>query len=1096
MSRQGGNRADGDVAGAKPGVASGEVLERITDGFFAVDEQWRFTYVNGRAEELLGLTAEELIGENVWDRFTEATDLAFYEEYHAAMETQEPVSFTEYFPPLGSWFRVKAYPSASGLSVFFEDVTEQKQYEQVLDTLQDGVYVLDPDDEFVMVNDAFAELTGYEREELVGADASLIRSELLGERAREAARRIAAGEQSYETLETEIERKSGEALQIESRFTTYEYGDGSYGRVGVMRDVSDRVRREQALTRLQEATQRLPHATSREAIADELVAAATDALRLPGVAVYLHDRDRDELLPAASDGALSADRRELPAIGATEADSVVGRAFVDGETVVGEAPAPLANAPLLDVRRGLAVPLGREGVLVAGDPDDGAFEEYTVEFAELLAATAESELARLERESTLRERERDLERYKRIVETVDDGVYVVDEDGRFQIVNDAFLRTLNRSREELLGAPTSSVFGEAFVDRADRLLDRGGPDERDEATLEYERETGDGPQFLECRFAAIPEQVRGLAGRVCVVRDITEEKERESRLRDRVRQQRVAAAFGRRALQDTDVDDLLETAVTVVADALDVEYAKALDLQPGGTEFHLRAGVGWDDGTVGSATVGTRESSQAGFTLVSDGPVIVEDLAAETRFDGSDLLTDHDVTSGISVVVGSAENPWGVLGAHTTQAREFDRHDANFLQSVANTLSSAIERNHHEWALKHQGERLAALNHLNTIVREINHALAQQSSREEIESLVCSRLASSSSYEFAWIGDVDWSREVIRSREEVGVEGYLEGVTLPIDESEQRHAPAPQAIRTNEVQVARDFVHDDRYERWHDLAEEHGFTSLAAIPIHYEGTNHGVLCVYSERTDAFQGEELDVLEDLGEIIGHAIQSLERKRILLSDEVIELDVIIENALADVEGLELGETSLQVDRIVPTAEDSYLNYGTLSDPERLEEIVDAHPQIVDGDLLEGSSGRFVIEVQNPPAVSAVTAHGGRLRSVEMAGSDYRLSIELPPNVEARTVLEPLRETYSEVETVAQQHVTRDEHRPTSAVVSLGEELTDRQRAMLEAAYFGGYFEWPRISSAEEVADRMDVSAPTFHEHLRRAQRKVFEAMLEDA
>lgn len=111
------------------------ILERIDDAFFAVDESWNFTYFNSRAEELLHRDRNDVLGENVWELFDDAVDLEFYDQYHHAMETQVPVSFEEYFPPLETWFQVSAYPSPDGLSVYFTDVTERREYTAALSAL-------------------------------------------------------------------------------------------------------------------------------------------------------------------------------------------------------------------------------------------------------------------------------------------------------------------------------------------------------------------------------------------------------------------------------------------------------------------------------------------------------------------------------------------------------------------------------------------------------------------------------------------------------------------------------------------------------------------------------------------------------------------------------------------------------------------------------------------------------------------------------------------------------------------------------------------------------------------------------------------------
>ncbi|WP_380681241.1 PAS domain-containing protein [Salinigranum sp. GCM10025319] len=108
------------------------VLDRVSDAFFALDRDWRFTYLNDQAERLLDRSTEDLVGKSVWEEFPEAVDTTFEEKYTEAMESQETVSFDEYYPPLDTWFEVRAYPSETGLSVYFRDVTERKANERRL----------------------------------------------------------------------------------------------------------------------------------------------------------------------------------------------------------------------------------------------------------------------------------------------------------------------------------------------------------------------------------------------------------------------------------------------------------------------------------------------------------------------------------------------------------------------------------------------------------------------------------------------------------------------------------------------------------------------------------------------------------------------------------------------------------------------------------------------------------------------------------------------------------------------------------------------------------------------------------------------------
>ncbi|MBD2041613.1 PAS domain S-box protein [Microcoleus sp. FACHB-672] len=191
--------------------------------------------------------------------------------------------------------------------------------------------------------------------------------------------------------------------------------------------------------------------------------------------------------------------------------------------------------------------------------------------------------------------------------------------------------------------------------------------------------------------------------------DITELKRVEEELRIRARQQEAIAQLGQQALSGTDLGALMDAAVRLIAQTLEVEYCKVLELLPGGNTLLLRAGVGWQEGLVGHGTVGTGMDSQAGYTLASSEPVVVTDLRTETRFSGPPLLHNHGVISGLSLIILGSRSlsneagltlqsdlqnarPWGVLGTHTTKHRRFSKDDIHFFQAAANILAQAIQR--------------------------------------------------------------------------------------------------------------------------------------------------------------------------------------------------------------------------------------------------------------------------------------------------------------------------------------------------------------------------------------------------------------------
>ncbi len=108
------------------------ILERVSDSFVALDKNWHYTYVNKNGAEHFGKTPEEMIGNHIWTMFPEGIDQPFYKAYHQAMEEQKYIHLEEYYEPYGRWFRNDIYPSEDGITIFFKDITDEKEAEKVL----------------------------------------------------------------------------------------------------------------------------------------------------------------------------------------------------------------------------------------------------------------------------------------------------------------------------------------------------------------------------------------------------------------------------------------------------------------------------------------------------------------------------------------------------------------------------------------------------------------------------------------------------------------------------------------------------------------------------------------------------------------------------------------------------------------------------------------------------------------------------------------------------------------------------------------------------------------------------------------------------
>ncbi|MFC6718044.1 bacterio-opsin activator domain-containing protein [Natrialbaceae archaeon GCM10025810] len=469
-----------------------------------------------------------------------------------------------------------------------------------------------------------------------------------------------------------------------------------------------------------------------------------------------------------------------------------------------------------------------------------------------------------------------------------------------------------------------------------------------------------------------------------------------------------------------------------------------------------------------------------------------EDLVGERVRDVFDL---GPKTSAAFEEAVRTQRPTSVEEYHESFEAWFEHHVYPSETGLSVYFRDVTRRKTRETELKRQHEQLEALNNLHTVVRGITDAVTERSTREEIEHVVCEHLAETESYLFAWIGDVDVTTQTVDCRTEAGVDGYLDGITISVDPDDERSkGPTGRAIAKRETQTTQDIRADTRHDPWRSHIEKYGFRSSAAIPIVHEETVYGVLNVYAERPRAFEGRERDVIGQLGELVGHAIAATERKRALMSDVVVELEFRIRDVFdaLDVDGSSAGTISL--DHTVPIEDDEYLVYGraTADAIDGLEALVETLPHWVDLTYrTDGDERGFELRLSEPPVLSTVASIGGAVDTAVIEDDDYRMTLHLAPGTDVRTVVDTVQEAYPDAELLTQHQRRIDTSERVRDV--LGANLTDRQRAVLEAAYHAGYYEWPRDASGEVVAESLDIAPPTFHQHLRKAHRKVFDSLL---
>jgi PAS domain S-box-containing protein len=256
------------------------ILDRVSDGFFGLDNEWRFTYINERAAELLNISPEDAKGEVLWDVFPEAANSQFHRNYMWAMSEQESVSFEEHFAPLESWFEVSAYPSVTGLSVYFRDVTERREREQairdrerdlraqkeyindVLNSIDDLFYVIDGRGHFQRWNRSVRTVTGYSESEMETMDpVDLIVEEDRDEVVRAIGKAFKTG---HSRVEARIKTKDGEEIPMEFVASTINTPSDGLLIAGIGRDITERKKRQRQLEESNERLEQFAYAASHD----------------------------------------------------------------------------------------------------------------------------------------------------------------------------------------------------------------------------------------------------------------------------------------------------------------------------------------------------------------------------------------------------------------------------------------------------------------------------------------------------------------------------------------------------------------------------------------------------------------------------------------------------------------------------------------------------------------------------------------------------------------------------------------------------------------------------------------------------------------
>lgn len=449
-------------------------------------------------------------------------------------------------------------------------------------------------------------------------------------------------------------------------------------------------------------------------------------------------------------------------------------------------------------------------------------------------------------------------------------------------------------------------------------------------------------------------------------------------------------------------------------------------------------------------------------------------------------LGDHGVVVAVTPEVGSFDDDTfelaRLLGATTEVA--LDRIDR----------SRRLQRRERE--LQDQNDRLERINRASRLREDIEGSLLLADSHEAIERDVCERVLELSECTFAWISEPDPGGNVMLRRTAAGVDaGYLDAVEMTTvdDPAAEPTGRAAKSRRPVQVDNVASTVHDGA---WQSEALSRGFQSVLSVPIVYEDFLYGVLTAYADQVGGFDDAIVSTVSDLGDRIGYAIDAVRRKQARVAGSTTEIEVAVENHSPLVALAGAVDASVELQTVLSDEEERLqvvLGVAADVDPGTIADVDGVDP----GSELQRIEGRTVLQVALDDDVveTLLDLHGDRVRQLSADAAGMTTVVDVPSPDTVREALSELTRRGLDVTLLARRE------RESSAAPAAGgrphrllDDLTDRQLEVVQTAYYGGYFEWPRETTGESIAASLDISPPAFHNHVRTAERKLFEALFE--
>jgi len=379
----------------------------------------------------------------------------------------------------------------------------------------------------------------------------------------------------------------------------------------------------------------------------------------------------------------------------------------------------------------------------------------------------------------------------------------------------------------------------------------------------------------------------------------------------------------------------------------------------------------------------------------------------------------------------------------------------------------------------------------------LGRAVGDCDCRDDAERTLCRGLVGSGRYESAWVGVRTLDEEGVAARTTAGRDGETartDGLSAAVATPDGGH-PAAEALRAGETAVVD--AGAVATEGWPVPGHDPEEGLVAAVPVGTDDTVDRTFVVHSRRRNAFGELERTGLESLGTTLGLTVDAIRSRELFFAEGVVELELrITDDASPLVRASAAHDCRISLEGYAATA-DGWRLYCDVAgtDLDEFADRVTADPAVVDSRTIveRTAGGRIEIETTALPVLNRTVAVGATVRSATADHGTCRVTVELPRSADSREVVASLRVRFPDLDFLSCRELDRQATEPNAATGVL-DELTDRQRETLETAYRAGYFEWPRRNSAEETAPKLGITSSTFHLHLREAQRRVLDTLLD--